>query len=87
MRKFVFTWQKVSKYDNEPICHNVVSVNHHPDANIGIVAKNATDVFKSSFGNLKKNRIISIQEIDENGTPIGEAIIPDDDTSIVPTKK
>ena len=52
---------------------------------IGFDAKAAVGIFISSTGNLKKNEIIEIQEVDENNEPIGEVIKPMDNTSIIPT--
>ena len=47
-------------------------------------AKAAVNIFTSQFGNLKKNTIVKIIEMDENGQ-IGEDIVPIDGNSIVPT--
>ena len=47
-------------------------------------AKAAVNIFTSQFGNLKKNTIVKIIEMDENGQ-IGEDIVPTDGSSIVPT--
>ena len=68
MKNFIFNWHKNEKY-SEPIDRNtkIQSVD----------AKSATEVFMKTFGNLKKNTINYIQEIDENHQPIGEKIIPD----------
>ena len=46
-------------------------------------AKAALNIFTSSCGNLKKNTIIRIKEMDENGQ-IGEDIVPTDGSSIIP---
>ena len=43
------------------------------------------DICKN-FGNLKHNTIVSIQEM-ADGKPVGEPIVPQEDTSIIPTKK
>ena len=47
-------------------------------------AKAALGIFTASCGNLKKNTIIKIVEMDENGQ-IGEDIVSTDGSSIVPT--
>lgn len=47
-------------------------------------AKAALNIFISQFGNLKKNTIVKIIEMDENGQ-IGKDIVPTDGSSIVPT--
>ena len=49
-------------------------------------AKAAVGIFTASHGNLKKNTIIKIIEMDENGQ-IGEDIVPTDGSSIIPEKK
>ena len=49
-------------------------------------AKAALNIFISQFGNLKKNTIIKIIEMDENGQ-IGEDIIPNNANTIIPTRK
>jgi hypothetical protein len=80
----MFTWYKNEKY-REPIeCHNLIQVKGGPDT--ATSAKYATEVFCKNFGNLKKNTIISIQEM-KDGEPIGEPIVPQEDTSIIPTKR
>lgn len=48
-------------------------------------AKAALDIFIASCGNLKKNTIIKIIEMDENGQ-IGEDIVPvEGENAVVPT--
>lgn len=65
MKNFIFNWQK---NERNPIVRNT---------NIkSIDAQCATEVFMSNFGNLKKNTINYIQEIDSKGELIGEPIIP-----------
>ena len=49
-------------------------------------AKAALNIFTSSCGNLKKNTIIRIKEMNENGQ-IGEDIVPTDGSSIIPAGK
>ena len=83
MRKFIFTWYENVKYGNPVERKNTISVINKGD--IGATAKAATEVFTRNFGSLKYNTIISIQEINENGNPVGEPITPVDDSSIVPT--
>ena len=46
-------------------------------------AKAALGIFMSQCGNLKKNTIVKIVEMDENGQ-IGEDIVPTDGSSIIP---
>ena len=84
-RKFAFTWYENPKY-GEPIMRSnaIEVVNASPD--IGAAAKVAVTMFSRTFGSLKKNTIVSIQEYNDNG-PIGEPIIPNEDSDIVPTGK
>ena len=49
-------------------------------------AKAALNIFTASCGNLKKNTIIKIVEMDENGQ-IGEDIVPTDNEAIIPIAK
>ena len=85
MRKFLFTWHENVRYGEPMVRTNLVTVN--ASGELGKVAKAATNVFTKNFGNLKKTTIISIQEINEKGEKVGEPIIPQDNTSIVPTGK
>ena len=49
-------------------------------------AKNALNLFIKSCGNLKRNTIIRIQELDENGEQIGEDITPSEgEDAIIPS--
>ena len=57
-----------------------------PTGETNIDAKVALNIFISQFGNLKKNTIIKIIEMNENGQ-IGEDIVPMTDTSIIPAKR
>ena len=84
MKTFMFTWYKNEKYGNPIERHNLIQVTAGPD--IGTSAERATNVFCKNFGNLKQNTIISIQEM-ANGKPVGEPIVPQEDTSIIPIKK
>lgn len=51
---------------------------------ISIDAKAALGVFINSTGTLKRNEIISLQELNENGNFIGEPITPQESV-IMPT--
>lgn len=83
-RTFIFTWKDNSYNAFER--HNTISISKST-GEIGYDAKAATDLFCKTFGNLKKVSIISIQEIDKNGKAIGEPITPQEENSIIPTKK
>lgn len=84
MRTFLITYKELKKYSTDMELHRVVKISKET-GDIGIDAKAALGVFINSTGTLKKNEIISIQELDENNKPIGEVIKPMDNTSIVPT--
>lgn len=49
--------------------------------------KRALEIFLNDVGSLKYNTIIKIQEFDENMNQIGEDIIPQEGSAIVPTAK
>ena len=83
MRNFLFTWHENVRYGKPMVRTNLVTVN--ASGEIGQVAKAATNVFTKNFGNLKRNTIVSIQEINEKGEKVGEPIVPQDETSIIPT--
>ena len=84
MRNFIITYAPVQKF-GKTVTRNTKIVISKPVGDIGVDAKAAVSVFINSIGNLKKNEIIEIQEVDENNKPIGEMIKPMDNTSIVPT--
>lgn len=84
MQTFVITWYKNERY-GKPI-ERRTSIQVTSSADIGHSAKRVVDIFCSTFGNLKRNTIISVQEM-KNGEPYGEPIVPSDETSIVPTRK
>ena len=84
-RTFIFNWYENTRYGSPIERKNTVFVAGTGD--IGHDAKQATDVFCKSFGNLKKNTIVSIQEVNDKGESIGEPIIPTEENSIIPTKR
>lgn len=85
MRNFCITW-KENKYNAIERTQNVAV--SKPSGDIGQDAKAALNIFIATVGNLKKNEIISIQEVDENGKNIGEPIVPiSNENSIVPLVK
>lgn len=85
-RTFVFKWYENVRYGTPVERENSVLVTK-PSGDIGHDAKAATELFCKSFGSLKKNTIISIQEMNDKGEPVGEPITPADENSIVPFKK
>ena len=84
MRHFLITYKENKRNGLGMVMHRKISISK-PTGDIGLDAKAAVGIFISSAGNLKKNEIIEIQEVDENNEPIGEVIKPMDNTSIVPT--
>ena len=84
MRHFLITYKENKRNGLGIVMHRKISISK-PTGDIGLDAKAAVGIFISSTGNLKKNEIIEIQEVDENNEPIGEVIKPMDSPSIVPT--
>lgn len=84
-RTFVFNWYENTRYGSPMERKNTVLVSKTGD--LGYDAKQATEVFCKTFGNLKKNTIVSIQETNEKGEAVGEPIVPTEENSIVPTKR
>ena len=78
MKNFIFEWFENIKFGEPTIRKNTVHARN---------AQDATAAFIRTFGNLKKNEIVSIQEIDKNGNPIGEPIVPMEGSSIIPIAK
>ena len=84
MRKFLISYTPINKYNNGITQHSLIELSKET-GNIGTDAKNALNIFIARNGNLKKNNILSIQELDAMNFPIGESIVPMDNTSIIPT--
>ena len=82
-RFFKFTWYENKIKIDPPLRRNIVVVSNASE-DIGEAAKAATGLFTKGFGNLKKNTIVSIQELDKDGFPLGEIIKPQEDSAIVP---
>lgn len=64
-----------AKYGKTPISRTTMIQIPKPTGKTEIDAKTALGVFINSCGNLKKNTIVKIKEIGENGQ-IGEDIVP-----------
>lgn len=78
-KTFVFNWYKNEKYGQPIVCNNTI---------VATSAKAATGLFMQAFGNLKKNTINYIQEINpDTKENIGEPIIPDNDNDTIPAVK
>lgn len=56
-----------------------------PTGKTSIDAKTALDIFCSEYGNLSKNEITCIKELDENYKQIGEDIKPTGENGMIPT--
>lgn len=79
MKTFRFTWYKNEKYAKPLERKNLIKSDEPQEA---------TSAFMSVFGNLKKNTIVMIEEIDAEGRRVGEPIIPEEGTSpLVPSIK
>lgn len=86
MRTFRITYAQINKYNNGISRSNVVSI-PNPTGDIGRDAHSALNVFITTIGSLKKYDVLEIQELNDEGNPIGEPIKPMDDSSIVPYRK
>ena len=85
IRKYNIEWYP-RKYSN-PINRHCFIKLIKPTGERNIDAKAALNIFISNNGNLKKNTIVKIIEMDENGQ-IGEPIVPtDNENTIIPIKK
>ena len=84
-KHFSFKWYKNERYREPMERTNSVTVSNAP-LDTGAAAKAAVEIFIKNFGSLKQNTIVSIQEYNEGG-PVGEPIVPDEENSIVPLKK
>lgn len=86
MRKFLFTYKPISKYGLNSEQNRFVTLSKET-GDLSKDAKAAMGIFIASTGTLKKNDIISIQEVDDNGKFVGEPITPVDGTSMLPVRK
>ena len=68
MKTFIINWHPNEKYGTVIDRKSIVKTKD---------AQSAVTAFMKTNGNLKKNTINFIQEIDGNGIPIGDKIIPD----------
>lgn len=83
-RKYVFNWYKNVRHGEPMIRKNSIDL-IKPTGKVEYDAKAALQIFMANFGNLHKNTIISIKELDENGEQIGEDIRPSaEENAIIP---
>ena len=83
-RIYRFTWYPTK--DGEDLFRHTLIRISNPTGKTEIDAKNAVDLFTRSCGNLRKNTIIKIQELDENGEQIGKDITPsNEENAIIPS--
>lgn len=80
-RMYEITWFPTK--ERNPMTRNTFITLSKPIGKTSYDAKAALNIFISHFGNLKKNTIIKIIEMDENGQ-IGEPITPMEDSAIIP---
>lgn len=85
MRDFEITFFKKEKF-GEPSIRTVMIRLPKPTGSIEKDSKTALNIFIENFGNLKAYEVTKIQEIGKDG-PIGDPILPMEDTTIVPLKK
>lgn len=85
MRDFEITFFKKEKF-GEPSIRTTIIRLPKSTGNIGKDSKTALNIFIANFGNLKTYEVTKIQEIGKDG-PIGDPILPMEDTTIVPLKK
>lgn len=83
MRHYIFTWKENKKYSKTERKNKITVSNASTDD--GISGKQALSIFIANFGNLKKNDIISIQEVNDKGENVGEIITPAPNSAILPT--
>ena len=83
-RIYRFNWYPTK--DGEALSRNTLVRLSHPTGKTQIDAKNALGLFVKSCGNLNRNTIIKIQELDGDGKQIGEDIIPSaEENAIIPS--
>lgn len=86
MKKYLITYKVLKKYGGGDPLHRVVIVSK-VSGDASKDAKAALGIFIASTGTLKRNEIISIQELGVDNKPIGEPIVPMGENAIVPTGK
>lgn len=83
-RTYAINWYPTK--DGESVSRTTMVKISKPTGKTDIDAKAAVGLFTKSCGNLKRNTIIKIQELDENGKQIGEDITPSTkENAIIPS--
>lgn len=87
IRSYEITWYALNdtRYGREAQIRTTNIKIGRPRGVTSVDAKAAVDLFCKEFGNLKRNAIVSIKELDENGEQIGEDIKPTGENGIIPT--
>lgn len=83
LRYYLIEWHE-NRLFGKPINRTCKIELSEPTGDTAKDAHHALDLFIQGFGNLKKNTVTKIQEFGPEGQ-IGEDIVPQDNTSIVPT--
>ena len=84
IRNYNITWYATK--DGEAFTRQTFLRLSKPTGRTEFDAQAALNIFISQFGNLKKNTIVKIIEMDENGQ-IGDPIVPTGDNAIIPTAR
>ena len=72
--------------DGEIVSRNTLINLSNPTGETAVDAKAAINIFTKSCGNLRRNTIISIKELDGEGNQIGEDITPSaEENAIIPS--
>jgi hypothetical protein len=79
MKTFEILWFKNEKYGFNPIERKIMIQSAD--------AQSALQVFMRINGNLKTNTVIYIQELDKDGNPIGEPIVPSEESEPIELTK
>lgn len=86
IRNYRFEWYKNERYGEPLIRHTFIKVSP-ATGKVEKDGKRAMELFCSEFGGLKYNSIVKIQEFDEAMQQLGEDIIPQEGSVIVPTAR
>ena len=83
-RVYAIDWYPTK--DGESVSRKTMIRISKPTGKTEIDAKAALGLFTTSCGSLKRNTIIRIKELDENGEQIGEDITPStEENAIIPS--